>query len=61
MQTFNTRSLQMLAEKIKQKRAIFAEECFDGDVASFPRFKGLREGLQIALDLIEDVEKEMNS
>jgi hypothetical protein len=62
MTTLNIRALHKAAEKIKERLDLFREEVFQSE--DFPKFReycGKRDGLQLALHLLEEVEKELNS
>ncbi len=62
MTTLNIRALQKLEEKINERLAQIKDEAFSSkEFNDFKRYVGLRDGLQLALHLCEEVEREINS
>lgn len=62
MSTLNLRALERVEEKLKERLARIKEEAFDSsEFADFKRYVGMREGLQLALDLVKETEQEMQS
>ncbi len=60
--TLDIRALRKAAEKIHERLEIFREEVFQSeDFQKFKEYCGKRDGLQLALHLLEEVEKELNA
>lgn len=62
MTTLNIRALQRAEEKIKERLAQIKDDAFDStEFSDFKKYVGLRDGLNLALSLLEEVEQELNS
>lgn len=62
MTTLNLRALQRLEEKLKEELAQIHEHVFaSSEFSQFKTYAGKRDGLRRALELCEEVEKEINS
>lgn len=62
MTTLNIRALQRLAEKINAELDKIREDAFaSSEFTQFKTYVGKRDGLRLALELCEEVEKEINS
>jgi hypothetical protein len=62
MTTLNIHALKRLEEKINERLAKIKDDAFDStEFSQFTRYAGLRQGLNLALSLCEEVEKELNS
>lgn len=62
MSTLNIRALQRAEEKIKESLARIKDDAMDSTgFSDFKKYVGLRDGLKLALSILEEVESELNS
>ena len=62
MSTLNFRALERLEEKLKERLAAIKEDAFDSsEFADFKRYVGMRDGLNLALELVRETDQEMQS
>jgi hypothetical protein len=60
MTTLNIRALQRAKEKIEERLAKIKEEAFlSTEFPEFKKYVGIRDGLQLALHLIEETDSEL--